>query len=234
MLNYKESDVLQRARVAAKHNTSLWHTETETEALWTDIMRSASGNNDASKWNRDDGRVLHQLETRGVPRKHFPNALSDCFIEELKDQLNRIRGDSLQSIREADRRTFWYASNLPHDSELTSPDHLVTDGEFEEIEYEGEYDDLRHQDIDQVCTLEDVTLLREIAAQWKRDQWQAISTRFNGMTGRKITPEQAKSVLENYQGSNVHRMESSRSDGNQDRIRPKARPVHSVGWQLQK
>ncbi|GFF46893.1 hypothetical protein IFM51744_06436 [Aspergillus udagawae] len=92
---------------------------------------------------------------------------------------------------------------------------------FEEIEYEGEYVDSRYQGIDQDCTLEDVTLLREIAAQWKRDQWQAISARFNGMTGRKITPEQAKSVLDNNQGSNVHRMESSRSDGNQDRIRTK-------------
>jgi hypothetical protein len=71
---------------------------------------------------------------------------------------------------------------------------------FEEIEYEGEYVDSRYQGIDQDCTLEDVTLLREIAAQWKRDQWQAISARFNGMTGRKITPEQAKSVLDNNQG----------------------------------
>ncbi|KAF7171300.1 hypothetical protein CNMCM5623_003727 [Aspergillus felis] len=127
-------------------------------------------------------------------------ALSDCFIEELKDELNRIRGDRLQSIRKADRRTSWYASNRPHDRKFTCSDHLVTDGEFEQIDYEGEYDDSRHQDIDQDCTLEDVTLLREIAAQWKRDQWQAISTRFNGMTGRKITPEQAKSVLDNYQG----------------------------------
>jgi hypothetical protein len=71
---------------------------------------------------------------------------------------------------------------------------------FEEVEFEGEYDDSRLEDIDQDCTLEDVTLLREIAAQWKRDQWQAISTRFNGMTGRQITPEQAKSVLDNYPG----------------------------------
>ncbi|GIJ83890.1 hypothetical protein Asppvi_002721 [Aspergillus pseudoviridinutans] len=198
------TDAYRRARAAAKHNTNFLHTETEIEALWTGIMGSRPGNNDASKWNRDDGRVLHQLETRGISRAHFFSALSDCFIEELKDQFNRIRGDRLQTIRKADRRTFWYASNLPHDGGLTSPDHLVTDGktvlEFEEIDYEGEYDDSRHQDIDQDCTLEDVTLLREIAAQWKRDQWQAISTRFNGVTGRKITPEQAKSVLDNYQG----------------------------------
>lgn len=71
---------------------------------------------------------------------------------------------------------------------------------FKEVEFAGEYDDSGRGDVDQDCTLEDVTLLREIAAQWKKDQWQAISTRFNGMTGRQITPEQAKSVLENYPG----------------------------------
>jgi hypothetical protein len=47
MLNYKdESDLLQRARVAAKHNTNFWHTETETEALW----RGIAGNR-SSKYN---------------------------------------------------------------------------------------------------------------------------------------------------------------------------------------
>jgi hypothetical protein len=71
---------------------------------------------------------------------------------------------------------------------------------FEEVEDGGEYEDSRHQYINRDCTMEEVTLLREIAAQWKRDQWQAISTRFNGMTGRKITPEQAKSILNNHQG----------------------------------
>ncbi|RHZ56186.1 hypothetical protein CDV55_104482 [Aspergillus turcosus] len=241
MLDYKdESDLSQRARVAARHNMNYWHTETETEALWTDIVGSRTGNNDVSKRNRGDGKVLHQLETRVISRKYFRSALSDSFIEEPKDRLNQIRGDRLpQSIRKSDRRTLWHVSNLSHDDELTSPDHLVylsdhlaTDGEFKEVEFEGEYDDSGCGDVDQDCTLEDVTLLREIAAQWKKDQWQAISTRFNGMTGRQITPEQAKSVLEvldNYPGSNIHRMESNR-----DWIRTKARPVHSAEWKKDK
>ncbi|KAF4210672.1 hypothetical protein CNMCM8980_005905 [Aspergillus fumigatiaffinis] len=233
MLNYKdESDLLQRARVAAKHNTNFWHTETETEALWRDKQ---------VEWNRGGGGVLHQLETREASWKQSPRALSGSFVEELEHRLNEIRCGRLQSIRRADRKTSWYSTDPPHDSEITSPDHLVffsdslaTDGEFEEVEDGGEYEDSRHQYIDRDCTMEEVTLLREIAAQWKRDQWQAISTRFNGMTGRKITPEQAKSILDNHKGSNIHRMESSRPDGNRDRIRTKARPVHSVEWQLQR
>ncbi|RHZ44487.1 uncharacterized protein CDV56_100616 [Aspergillus thermomutatus] len=199
------TDAQRRARVAAKHDTNFWHTQTETEVLWTDI----AGN----RWNLDDGVVTRQLKTRGISRKHIPSALSDGFIEELKDRLNEIQGGRLQSVRKADRKTWWHMSNLEPAGELISPESdrlvsfsnpLVTDGEsvlkFEEVEFEKEYDVSRRKDIDQDFTLEDVTLLREIAAGWKKDQWRAISTRFNGMTGRIISPEQAKSVLNNYPG----------------------------------
>ncbi|KAH1888479.1 hypothetical protein KXV25_007632, partial [Aspergillus fumigatus] len=206
LLNYKdESDLLQRARVAAKHNTNFWHTETETEALWTDTVGNTSGNDDASRWSRGGGRVLHQLETSEALWKQFPSALGDSYVEELKHRLDEIRGDRLQSIRQEDCKTSWHSSNLPYDSKITSPDHLaicplVIDGKFEEVEDGEEYEGTSHQYYDGDYTMEEVTLLRKIAAQWKRDQWQTISTRFNGMTGRRITPEQAKSVLDSNQG----------------------------------
>lgn len=39
-------------------------------------------------------------------------------------------------------------------------------------------------------------MLHNIAAKWERDRWLAISTRFNDITQRSITPEQAKSVID--------------------------------------
>ncbi|KAL4786071.1 hypothetical protein BJX76DRAFT_355483 [Aspergillus varians] len=50
--------------------------------------------------------------------------------------------------------------------------------------------------IDNEFTLEEVLLLHEIAADWKRDRWETISSRFNDKTGRNITPAQAKSVID--------------------------------------
>ncbi|KAH1270995.1 hypothetical protein KXX33_006040 [Aspergillus fumigatus] len=199
------TDAYRRARVAAKHNTNFWHTETETEALWTDTVGNTSGNDDASRWSRGGGRVLHQLETSEALWKQFPSALGDSYVEELKHRLDEIRGDRLQSIRQEDCKTSWHSSNLPYNSKITSPDHLaicplVIDGKFEEVEDGEEYEGTSHQYYDGDYTMEEVTLLRKIAAQWKRDQWQTISTRFNGMTGRRITPEQAKSVLDSNQG----------------------------------
>jgi hypothetical protein len=43
--------------------------------------------------------------------------------------------------------------------------------------------------------MEDVLLLHTIAAEWEKEKWLAVSDRFNGKTGRSITPEQAKSVI---------------------------------------
>ncbi|KAK9656318.1 hypothetical protein HCH54_000996 [Aspergillus fumigatus] len=162
---------------------------------------------EASRWSRGGGRVLHQLETSEALWKQFPSALGDSYAEELKHRLDEIRGDRLQSIRQEDCKTSWHSSNLPYDSKITSPDHLaifsgplVIDGKFEEVEDGEEYEGTSHQYYDGDYTMEEVTLLRKIAAQWKRDQWQTISTRFNGMTGRRITPEQAKSLLDSNQG----------------------------------
>lgn len=45
-------------------------------------------------------------------------------------------------------------------------------------------------------TLDEVMLLHEIAAKWERERWLAISSRFADKTGRQVTPEQAKSIIE--------------------------------------
>lgn len=50
--------------------------------------------------------------------------------------------------------------------------------------------------IDRDFSLEDMVLLHNIAAKWERDRWLAISTRFNDLTQRAITPEQARSAVE--------------------------------------
>ncbi|BCS25885.1 uncharacterized protein APUU_50596A [Aspergillus puulaauensis] len=50
--------------------------------------------------------------------------------------------------------------------------------------------------IDNEFTLDEVLLLHQIAADWKKDRWKTISSRFNEKTGRDITPGQAKSVID--------------------------------------
>ncbi|KAL3447115.1 hypothetical protein BJX65DRAFT_278066 [Aspergillus insuetus] len=50
--------------------------------------------------------------------------------------------------------------------------------------------------IDDEFTLDEVLLLHRIAADWRKDRWKTISSRFNNMTGRNITPAQVKSVVE--------------------------------------
>lgn len=50
--------------------------------------------------------------------------------------------------------------------------------------------------IDEDFSLEEVVLLHNIAVKWERDRWLAISTRFNDLTQRAITPEQAYSIVE--------------------------------------
>ncbi|KAL4917627.1 hypothetical protein BDW62DRAFT_201652 [Aspergillus aurantiobrunneus] len=50
--------------------------------------------------------------------------------------------------------------------------------------------------IDDEFTLDEVLLLHRIAADWKKDRWETISSRFNVKTGRSITPAQAKSVID--------------------------------------
>lgn len=49
---------------------------------------------------------------------------------------------------------------------------------------------------DENFDLEDVLLLHAIAAKWERDKWLAVSTQFNDRTGRSITPDEAKSMID--------------------------------------
>ena len=44
--------------------------------------------------------------------------------------------------------------------------------------------------------LEEVLLLHRITANWENERWVAISSRFHDRTGRHITAEQAKSIIE--------------------------------------
>lgn len=49
---------------------------------------------------------------------------------------------------------------------------------------------------DREISWQEAVLLHQIAARWEKERWVAISSRFNDQTGRTITPEQAKSVLD--------------------------------------
>ncbi|KAE8349099.1 hypothetical protein BDV28DRAFT_160778 [Aspergillus coremiiformis] len=49
---------------------------------------------------------------------------------------------------------------------------------------------------DENFDLEDVLLLHTIAAKWEKDKWLTVSARFNARTGRNITSEEAKSMID--------------------------------------
>ncbi|EAW07704.1 uncharacterized protein ACLA_024190 [Aspergillus clavatus NRRL 1] len=80
--------------------------------------------------------------------------------------------------------------------------HFVTDGDIREGEYAEARNNPRSKTkriyyIDENFTLEDVVLLHRIASQWENNRWVAISTKFNNITGRSITPGQAKTIIDN-------------------------------------
>ncbi|KAL3463299.1 hypothetical protein BJX64DRAFT_257482 [Aspergillus heterothallicus] len=152
-------------------------------------------------WTTDDDRLLRKLRASGVPWRRISEVMDDTPIEELKARWAGLRK----------------RGHYPHEvygSSKAADDYYLDD-------YDEEYEDrrvsfrrMRVEDSDEddaysrspkvkkiyyindEFTLDEVLLLHRIAADWRKDRWKTISSQFNGMTGRNITPAQVKSVVE--------------------------------------
>ncbi|KKK15562.1 hypothetical protein ARAM_005314 [Aspergillus rambellii] len=177
-------------------------------------------------WTAEDDRLLRELKTAKVSWRKISMVIDDRPIRDLKRRWDCIRSgkprySQVYSFAE-DADGFYSTIEQPyawgtkyqgkerHVSFRTLPtDEADTDEEEEETQDEDEDEDEEEEEnisqppkikrvyyIDDAFTLEDVLLLHKIASEWRKDRWTTISTRFNEMTGRHITPDEAKSVID--------------------------------------
>ncbi|KAL2843104.1 hypothetical protein BJY01DRAFT_216016 [Aspergillus pseudoustus] len=152
-------------------------------------------------WTADDDRLLRKLRVSGVPWRRISTVMDDRPIEELKARWAglRKRGRNVHEVYGSSKiADDWYFDDDDDEEE----DRRVS---FRRMRVEDSDDDDASSRpskikmayyIDNNFTLDEVLLLHRIAADWRKDRWKTISSRFNDMTGRNITPAQVKSVVE--------------------------------------
>ncbi|KAL2871972.1 SANT/Myb-like DNA-binding domain-containing protein [Aspergillus lucknowensis] len=152
-------------------------------------------------WTADDDRLLRQLRTSKVSWRRIATVMDDRPIEELKHRWADIRNDR-RKLREVYELTE-VADDWSVDNEDDGEQSQVSFSRLHIDDDTGEDDDTSSMSpkvkrvyyIDDEFTLDEVLLLHRIAANWRKDRWKTISSQFNDMTGRSISPAQAKSVI---------------------------------------
>ncbi|KAB8074076.1 hypothetical protein BDV29DRAFT_157022 [Aspergillus leporis] len=123
-------------------------------------------------------------------------------VEDLKERWLSLRdGRSAETVAKLTEKlaNYYYSSWRPWyngktERHVSFHDPLTTDG-YQTDNGHIASRPLRVFYIAEDLDMEDVLLLHTIAAEWEKEKWLAVSDRFNGKTGRSITPEQAKSVI---------------------------------------
>ncbi|KAL4953450.1 hypothetical protein BDW69DRAFT_184463 [Aspergillus filifer] len=169
----------------------------------------------APSWTSDDDRVLRELKASKISWERISMVMDDRPIAEL-----RKRWLDIQSGRNT-LRTRYGLDEMEEDHHLNErqvredyereryerEERRVSFPSADEDEEEDQTDDDEYVPakrqktrkiyyMDDQFTLDEVLLLHQIAADWKKDRWETISSRFNDRTGRNITPDQAKTVVD--------------------------------------
>ncbi|KAA8651998.1 hypothetical protein EYZ11_002988 [Aspergillus tanneri] len=173
-----------------------------TKATWEDVAADRT-------WTAEEDRLLRELKNCHIPWKYVTVAMGNRPAAQLKRRWYYLRNRKSNETETADLADQSDDEHSWEDTEeverpqrrvsFASP--LVTMREDDA----GEDEDYvpRAPRIKKVCyidsdlNLKEILLLHKIAAKWERDRWLAISTRFNDKTGRSITPEQAKWIIDN-------------------------------------
>ncbi|OJJ35416.1 hypothetical protein ASPWEDRAFT_183476 [Aspergillus wentii DTO 134E9] len=158
-------------------------------------------------WSAEEDKLLRELRAYRLPWNQIAVTL-DRSIEDVKEHWSENLYGKSRKVKESESTRHVEYRSPEGDAETTKVEEkpkrhvsfsnpLVTAGDIDD-EGNGPPPKIKKvYYIDEEFTLEDVVLLHNIAAKWERDRWLAISTRFNDKTGRNITPEQAKSVIDN-------------------------------------
>ncbi|KAI9372512.1 hypothetical protein BJX61DRAFT_542666 [Aspergillus egyptiacus] len=160
-------------------------------------------------WSTEDDRILRELRAYKVPWSRISTVLDNRPVGELKKRWIDIQ-EGKRRLHEVGRMM---PTNLDDGCHFNQDQHRgerhvsFSTSSDEEEEDEAEWTDDDEESIsrtskvkkvyyiDDEFTLDEVLLLHQVAADWKRDRWESISSRFNSLTGRSITPAQAKTVI---------------------------------------
>ncbi|OJJ63534.1 hypothetical protein ASPSYDRAFT_140218, partial [Aspergillus sydowii CBS 593.65] len=160
---------------------------------------------DTIQWSIEDDRVLREMKASKISWERISMVMDDRPTAELKKrwidiQDGKHKGREVRKMYGLDEVDYdWY-----FDEEYNRERHVSFSPSTDEDEDEDDDDDSlprrsktkRVYYIDNEFTLDEVLLLHQIAADWKKDRWETISSRFNEKTGRNISPAQAKSVVD--------------------------------------
>ncbi|BCR86240.1 SANT/Myb-like DNA-binding domain-containing protein [Aspergillus chevalieri] len=207
--------------IADKRASTVLPEVTLEQATATRASNTASTNDQTDQcyrfWTAREDRLLRELVAFRVPWSRISISLGNRPIEDVKKRWDYLRSGKAQSVEvgvDGAFSTDGIPVGNPHlkkfarttqpepkpERHVSFADPLVTAGDTDDEEENGASHPPKTKKVyyvDEEFSLEDVVMLHNIAAKWERDRWLAISTRFNDITQRKITPEQAKSVVDN-------------------------------------
>ncbi|KAB8231560.1 uncharacterized protein BDW43DRAFT_301743 [Aspergillus alliaceus] len=155
-------------------------------------------------WSAQDDTTLQNLRHCSIPWKYISAAMNNRPVEDLKKRWASLHGDRLtksvdKPVKDTinDRLSCKTLEGGSVERHVCFSDPLVTEGDTEDDNIASKPSKVKHVFYtDENFDLEDVLLLHTIAAKWERDKWLNVSTRFNDRTGRNITPEDAKSMID--------------------------------------
>ncbi|KAL6239932.1 hypothetical protein BDW75DRAFT_69899 [Aspergillus navahoensis] len=158
-------------------------------------------------WPAEDDRVLRQLRTARVSWKRISTVMGDRPVAELKQRWvdirdGRHRNHELYGLEDVEDDNDWYLEEDYDEDHRKEERHVSFSPSLDEDTDNDSYVPSRRRKakrvyyIDDEFTLDEVLLLHRIAADWERDRWETICSRFNNKTGRNITSRQARSVLD--------------------------------------
>ncbi|KAL4790262.1 hypothetical protein BDV19DRAFT_402248 [Aspergillus venezuelensis] len=178
-------------------------------------MSLLTGSVHVPSWTSDDDRILRELKASRIPWERISMVMDDRPIAELKKRWldiqsgrntlrARYRLDEMEEEHQLDERQEReeYERERYEREERRVSFSPSADEDEEEDTDDDEYIPAKLQKtrkiyyMDDQFTLDEVLLLHQIAADWKKDRWETISSRFNDRTGRKITADQAKTVVD--------------------------------------
>ncbi|KAB8271364.1 hypothetical protein BDV30DRAFT_228159 [Aspergillus minisclerotigenes] len=153
------------------------------------------------KWSAQDDMTLQDLRNCNIPWKYISAAMNNKPIEDLKERWLNLRDGITQEIVAKPRETnqMHFVCELPGKAgrSVSFSDPLATNDNADDYLIASRPSKVKHVlYTDENFDLEDVLLLHTIAAKWERGKWLAVSTQFNDRTGRSITPDEAKSMID--------------------------------------
>ncbi|PLN85439.1 hypothetical protein BDW42DRAFT_190728 [Aspergillus taichungensis] len=160
-----------------------------------------------SRWTPAEDALLKELKACHTSWQSISYAIGHRPVTELKrrwDDLSRYEDSRNRSLNGRSYRKKFYenppSTGMSGDEEaprnVSCSDPLIIGGDMDYAGSRSLSETKRVLYIDREISWQEAVLLHQIAAGWERERWVAISGRFNGQTGRTITPEQARSVLD--------------------------------------